>query len=64
MHRFKYIAVVLPLLLVVSVASREAHEEWAARQHVEKTNRAMFSGQPMVNTSASNELVRPTKSRI
>ena len=64
MHRLKHIAVALPLLLVVSVVSREAHEEWAARQTVEAKNRAMFSCQPMVERSASNELVRQSKNRI
>ena len=64
MHRLKYIAVALPLLLIVSVASREAHEEWSARQYVEKTSRAMFSGQPMVENSVSNDSIYPSKKSI
>lgn len=55
MHRFKHIALVLPLLLLVSTASREAQDEWAARQHVEKTSRAMFSGNPVAWRSQSEE---------
>jgi len=50
--RSKYIAAVLPLLLVFAVGAREAHEEWSARQMVEAKSRAMFSGQPMVEKSA------------
>ena len=64
MHRLKYIAVALPLLLIVAASSREAHEEWSARQGVEKTSRAMFACQPMVENSASNELVNQSKNHM
>ena len=64
MRRLKHIAVALPLLLIVAASSREAHEEWSARQGVEKTSRAMFACQPMVEKSASNELVRQSKNQI
>ena len=52
------------VLLIMCAASREAHEEWSARQSVESTSRAMFSGQPMVDSSASNDLVHPSKNNI
>ena len=66
MKRLKHIAVALPLLLIVSAASREANEEWAARQVVEANNRAMFSCQPMVepSTGDSSYLIHPPEKQI
>lgn len=63
MHRFKSIVLVLPLLLIVSVASQEAQDEWAAKQYVEKTNRAMFCGHPIAEPSADNGYIQPLRDR-
>lgn len=64
MHILKQIAVILPLLLIVTASSREAHEEWSARQQIETKSRAMFSCQPMVDNSASTDLIRSPKNSV
>ena len=67
MHRLKHILAALPLLLIVlvaSAASRDASDEWDARQYIEKTNRAMFRGHPVAEPSAGNSYIQLSKNRV